>query len=156
MGMIFLSVIAASLLMGICIGVLAASGVKTSEQDFVFMALAIGAVMAYLSYLLAGPYLQVRIGNMVWSATSFPWLSISSHLKAREYMTLQLVNSILTLLTLGLYRPFAVVRAYRYRIEHMTVTTGAGFEKALAGTDGNSGSASADGVADFLGVDLSW
>lgn len=110
---------------------------------------------SYLAYLMAGPYLQVRIGNLAWSATTFPGVTISSHLKARAYMKLQLVNSILTLLSLGLYRPFAVVRAYRYRLAHISVTTEHGFEGALAGVSG-SGSASADGVADFLGVDLSW
>lgn len=82
-------------------------------------------------------------------------MSISSHMKARAYMKLQLVNSMLTLLSLGLYRPFAVVRAYRYRIGHITVTTAGGFESAVARVAASS-SASADGVADFLGVDLSW
>lgn len=112
-------------------------------------------LMGYITYLLAGPYLQVRIGNLAWSATTLPGVSFSSHMKARAYMKLQLVNSILTLLTLGLYRPFAVVRAYRYRLEHISVTTEGSFEHAVAGV-ATTGSASADGVADFLGVDLSW
>lgn len=118
-------------------------------------AVIIGVFTGYITYLLAGPYLQVRIGNLAWSATTLSGVQISSHMKARAYMKLQLVNSILTLLTLGLYRPFAVVRAYRYRLEHITVTTEGSFEHAVAGV-ASTGSASADGVADFLGVDLSW
>ncbi len=112
-------------------------------------------VFGYLGYLMAGPYLQVRIANLAWSATSFPGVTISSHMKARAYMKLQLVNSILTVLSLGLYRPFAVVRAYRYRLDHISVTSTGDFERAVAGVAASS-SASADGVADFLGVDLSW
>jgi uncharacterized membrane protein YjgN (DUF898 family) len=115
----------------------------------------IGVITGYITYLLAGPYLQVRIGNLAWSATTLPGVQISSHMKARAYMKLQLVNSILTLLTLGLYRPFAVVRAYRYRLDNITVTTEGSFERAVAGV-ATTGSASADGIADFLGVDLSW
>lgn len=127
----------------------------TDDNDGYMTGLIMGGLAGYLTYLLAGPYLQVRIGNLAWSATTLPGVRISSHMKARAYLKLQLVNSILTLLTLGLYRPFAVVRAYRYRLEHITVTTEGSFEHAVAGV-ATTGSASADGVADFLGVDLSW
>lgn len=157
-GMFFLFFIVAGILTAIGAATVTAAGFKFEEGSkyIVFLPLAIGLVTGYFTYLLAGPYLQVRIGNMVWSATSFPWMAISSKLKAREFMMLQLVNSILTILTLGLYRPFAVVRAYKYRLEHITVTTGHGFEKAVTAADTSKGSANADGVADFLGVDLSW
>lgn len=159
-GMFFLFFIVAGILAAIVGVIIAASGFSFDKGEggkFAFiLPLAIGLAMGYFTYLLAGPYLQVRIGNMVWSGTSFPWMAISSKMKAREYMMLQLVNSILTIVTLGLYRPFAVVRAYKYRLEHVTVTTGHGFEKAVTAADTSRGSANADGVADFLGVDLSW
>ena len=140
--------------LGIFIYTLVAGG-RAAPAGAVWLPLVMTLVFGYLAYLMAGPYLQVRIGNLAWSATTFPGVSISSHLKARAYMKLQLGNSILTLLSLGLYRPFAVVRAYRYRLAHITVTTDNGLERAMAGVAG-AGSASADGVADFLGVDLSW
>ncbi|HEY0490662.1 MAG TPA: YjgN family protein [Telluria sp.] len=115
-----------------------------------------GVAFVYVMYLVAGPYIQVRVGNMVWSNTTFPGLKISSHLKARAFMRLQTGNAILTLLTLGLYRPFAVVRAYKYRLDHVTVQTDGSFEHTAAGVTNSSRAASSDGVADFLGVDLSW
>lgn len=115
-----------------------------------------GLATVYIIYLVAAPYLQVRVGNMVWSRTTLPGLTISSHLKARAYLRLQTANAVLTLLTLGLYRPFAVVRAYKYRIAHVTVQTDGNFEQAAAGVTNSSRAASSDGVADFLGVDLSW
>lgn len=115
-----------------------------------------GLAMVYVIYLVAGPYVQVRIGNMVWSNTSFPGVTISSHLKARGYLRLQTVNAVLTLLSMGLYRPFAVVRAYQYRLAHITVRTDDSFERIAAGVTKSSRAASSDGVADFLGVDLSW
>ena len=118
--------------------------------------LAGGLAMAYVVYLIAGPYVQVRIGNMVWSGTTFPGITISSHLTARGFVRLQSVNALLTVLSLGLYRPFAVVRAYEYRLAHMTVQTDDNFERIAAGVTQSSRAASSDGVADFLGVDLSW
>ena len=121
-----------------------------------FAALLAIVVTTYFIYLIMGPYVQVRIGNMVWCNTRFPGLGISSHLKARGYLRLQTVNAVLTLLTLGLYRPFAVVRAYEYRLAHMSVQTDGSFEHIAAGATHSSRAAGSDGVADFLGVDLSW
>ena len=115
-----------------------------------------GLAMVYLIYLVAGPYVQVRIGNMVWSQTTFSGVTISSYLSARSFVRLQSVNALLTVLSLGLYRPFAVVRAYEYRLAHMTVQTNDNFERIAAGVTQSSRAASSDGVADFLGVDLSW
>jgi uncharacterized membrane protein YjgN (DUF898 family) len=131
------------------------TGATGADKTGAWFSITITVVMGYVAYLMAGPYLQVRVGNLVWSATTFPGMTINSHMKARAYMKLQLINSILTLLSLGLYRPFAVVRAYRYRLAHISVSTTDGFERVLAGVS-CAGSASADGVADFLGVDLSW
>jgi uncharacterized membrane protein YjgN (DUF898 family) len=154
-GMSLLGMIGATLIMGLGVFALKLGGIQKADHLAIFLPLLMMLIFGYLFYLLAGPYLQVRIGNLAWSATTLPGVTISSHLKARAYMKLQLVNSVLTLLTLGLYRPFALVRAYRYRIEHISVTTEGSFEQAVAGVATN-GSASADGVADFLGVDLSW
>ena len=115
-------------------------------------ALAVG----YAAYLMSGPYLQVRMGNLAWSSTSFLGVRIESTMRAREFMKLQAVNGVLTLLSLGLYRPFAVVRVYRYRIEHLRVSCDSSFEQALAGADAAPRRVRADGVGDFLGIDISW
>lgn len=153
--MTVLAMVLAGVILGLCMGAYKLIVDDPVGDGAAWLPLVLTLVFGYLAYLMAGPYLQVRIGNLAWSATTFSGVSISSHLKARAYMKLQLGNSILTLLSLGLYRPFAVVRAYRYRLDHITVTTEDGLERALAGV-ALSGSASADGVADFLGVDLSW
>jgi uncharacterized membrane protein YjgN (DUF898 family) len=72
------------------------------------------------------------------------------------YLRLQVVNVLLTLLTLGLFRPFAAVRSWRYRVENVTVDTPDGFEQAVLAARRPAAAAAGDGVADFLGVDLSW
>ncbi|MGZ8295204.1 MAG: YjgN family protein [Telluria sp.] len=146
-------------LLGLVIVAVAAIAVAVGieeKQAAVWAPLAGGLVFAYLAYLIAGPYIQVRVGNMVWSHTSFPGVTISSHLKARGYLALLTKNTVLTLLTLGIYRPFGVVRAYEYRLAHMTVHTEGGFEQVAAGINRPSRAAGGDGIADFLGVDLSW
>jgi uncharacterized membrane protein YjgN (DUF898 family) len=121
-----------------------------------FIPLLFLVVFAYVAYLMTGPYLQVRIANLAWSNTAFRGIGFKSDLKARGFMKLQSVNAVLTLLTLGLYRPFAVVRVYRYRLAHLTLHVDGDFAQLVDTTGPAQPGAAGDGAADFLGVDLSW
>jgi uncharacterized membrane protein YjgN (DUF898 family) len=118
--------------------------------------LAAGVVLAYLFFVLSGPLITVRVNNLAWSATAFPGVGIACRMKAASYLRLQTVNVVLTLLTLGLFRPFAAVRTWRYRVEHLGVEAPDGFERASQAAAQRSVAAAGDGVADFLDVDLSW
>lgn len=116
----------------------------------------VGAVvMLYLAYLVIGPYMVVRISNLAWSHTRFPGIRFRSTLPARDFMLLQTGNAVLTVLTLGLYRPFAVVSVYRFRLAHLEVEVDGDFEAAAARV-ATRGGAAGDSVADGFGIDLSW
>lgn len=114
------------------------------------------ALMAYTMFLLAGPYMQVRVANLTWSNTSFTGVRVRSTMPASGFMRLQASNVLLTLVTLGLYRPFAVVRAYNYRLAHTEFDIDADFDYAAAWNAKGRPNAAGDGVADGLGIDLSW
>jgi uncharacterized membrane protein YjgN (DUF898 family) len=117
---------------------------------------AIAAGLAYGLLVLASPYIMVRMNNLAWSGTSFTGIAIASRMRARAYFLLQLKNVVLTLLTLGLYRPFAVVRVWHYRLAHLHIDAPDGFDQASGRAGRPAASASGDGAADFLGPDLSW
>jgi uncharacterized membrane protein YjgN (DUF898 family) len=110
----------------------------------------------YLYLLLMGPYILVRMNNLAWSATSFPGVRITCAMRTWPYLRLQTVNVLLTLLTFGLFRPFAVVRTWKYRVAHISVDAPDGFEQAVLAARRPPAAAAGDGIADFLGVDLSW
>lgn len=116
----------------------------------------LGAVVFYLLLLLTIPFMAARVHNWVWSQTSFPGIRFESTMSARGFARLQLVNVVLTVLTLGLYRPFAVVRVHRFKLAAMTVLAPAGFEAVIAEAAGKASGATGDGAADFFGFDLSW
>ena len=120
------------------------------------IAIASGAVVFYLCVLMTFPYMAARVHNWVWSRTSFPGLRFHSDMSARAFARLQLANVLLTLLTLGLYRPFAVVRIHRFKLAALTVVADAGFEQLLADAASRTAGAAGDGAADFFGFDLSW
>ena len=149
----FLLGLGALVVFGIAVAVLAGAGKKGAMGFVPFL---IGALLLYGFLLLLGPYVLVRMNNRAWSATAFPGVRIDCRMTVRGYLKLQVVNVLLTLLTLGLYRPFAAVRTWRYRVAHVRIDAPDGFERATAGAQRRTTAAAGDGVADFLGVDLSW
>jgi uncharacterized membrane protein YjgN (DUF898 family) len=146
---------AAFLLLGFVATMVAKSG-GGNHPVLNTIAIASGAVMFYLCVLMTFPYMAARVHNWVWSRTSFPGLRFHSDMSARAFARLQLANVLLTLLTLGLYRPFAVVRIHRFKLAALTVVADAGFEQLLADAATRTAGAAGDGAADFFGFDLSW
>ncbi len=120
-----------------------------------WISIAVGIVTLYVVYLLAGPYMVVRISNLAWSNTRFPGIRFRSTLPTRAFMKLQTKNALLTILSLGLYRPFAVVSVYRFRLAHLHIEVDGDIEAAAAHM-ATRGGAAGDSVADGFGIDLSW
>jgi uncharacterized membrane protein YjgN (DUF898 family) len=152
-----LLIAALALMLGIAFASTLAAERLARIHDATRWAPAVGTLLGlYAFYLAAIPFMQVRIGNLTWSNTTFPGVTIHSTMKVWPFMKLQTVNVLLTLLTLGLFRPFAVVRIYRYRLAHVSLHVAGDLEaRASAMAPGRSG-ATGDGAADFLGIDLSW
>lgn len=153
------AMVAVALIAGV-LGAVAGAVLKSGwagagKSAVMYTSVLIGALSGYLVYLMIGPYLQVRIANLVWSNTAFRGVQVRSELSARAFARLQTVNVVLTLLTLGLYRPFAVVRVYRYRLACVALLAEGSFEDIAAGAAQRSG-AGGDAVAELLGFDLSW
>jgi uncharacterized membrane protein YjgN (DUF898 family) len=118
--------------------------------------LTVALILFYLSFLASGLFVVVRVDNLAWSGTSFPGVEITSAMRVRSFLRLQVVNVLLTLLTLGLYRPFAAVRTWKYRLAHVRIYAPDGLEQATLHAQRPAAAAVGDGAADFLGVDLSW
>jgi uncharacterized membrane protein YjgN (DUF898 family) len=145
-------------LMGIvaAVGIAGAGSATHAPKSLLpFIPMAIAA-LTYLTFLCCGLLVAVRMNNLAWSATAFPGVRILCDIKSFGYLRLQFVNVVLTLLTLGLFRPFAAVRTWRYRVAHVQVHAPAGFEQATLQAARPATAAAGDGFADFLGVDLSW
>lgn len=133
-------------------------------ESYAWLLIPLGALailLAYLLFLSGSAMVQVKVWNKSWSTTRFPGVEIESHLPYKAYYLLQVKNFILTLLTLGLYRPFAVVNVYRLRLQYVALKAAA-LEQLLATQQtsavqtGQAGQASGDSSADLFGFDLSW
>ena len=125
------------------------------EFSNLFIMFVSGAAISYLAYVFCGPLLQVGIWNRTWRATKLGSITIESNLPAWGYLKLQTVNVILTLLSVGLYRPFAVVRAYQYRLAFMEIQA-ENIEEILKNETKKNENALGESSADFFGFDVSW
>lgn len=146
----FLGAIAVGILTAALAGAL--SGVSYTST---LLPILVGIIFTYLVYVALGPYIQVKIWNKSWESTRLGEIDFYSALPVGAFTKLQTKNLLLTLLSLGLYRPFAVVNVYRFRLQHMTLR--AHPSQLITATQTSVGeSAEGEGVAEFLGFDLSW
>ena len=138
------------------VGIVVAIFGKLAGAESAMPSIIAAMVAGYAIVLLIIPYIQARIANLVWSNTSFPGVEIRCTMSAWDFIKLQTANTLLTIVTLGLYRPFAVVRVYQYRLAQVSLHSTESFEQIVAGAARRPGGAAGDGMADFLGVDISW
>ena len=107
-----------------------------------------------LLFSLVQPFFTARLQNLVWGKTQSPRVRFTSGLKARALCWLTAKNLLLTVITLGIYRPFAAVHTARLRLEAVRVHAFGDVDQWVAGSAGTAGDASGDAAGDLLGVDI--
>jgi uncharacterized membrane protein YjgN (DUF898 family) len=153
----------AFLVVGLVVGVVTGVGFSGLQQRSMgarfsaamIFGLVIGLVIAYFAALLViQPYATSRLQNLVWNHTAHPEVRFESRLRFWKLLRLTLKNMALTLLTLGLYLPFAKVATARLRLEAVTVHTASDPDAWVSALQARADDASGDAAADFFGVDI--
>jgi uncharacterized membrane protein YjgN (DUF898 family) len=121
----------------------------------------IGAiVVGFVGYVLLifapWAYLAARLQNLWWSRTGNRYLRFRSGLSAVSYLGLVLKNFLLTVITLGLYRPFAAVNLWRARVEAVSIVSRVEFESLASRVQRQFNDAAGDMGADLVGLDVGW
>jgi uncharacterized membrane protein YjgN (DUF898 family) len=112
-------------------------------------------VAAYLLLLvLTQSYMTARSQNLVWGTTRSHRLRFSSRLKVRSMLGLMLTNLLLTVITFGLYRPFAAIATAKLRLEAVSLEAHGDVEQWTAGAAGRVNDASGDAAGDLFGIDV--
>lgn len=142
------------LLLGALLMVPAVRGLFESRQTL-GLAIMGGVLAAYLlGFMLVVPYFHARLQNLVWNHTASEQLRFSSTLRFRDLAWMTTKNWVFTLLTLGLYRPFAVINTCRLRVQALRIEVCG----SLDGWDGRDSAAYADAAGeaagDFFGIDV--
>ncbi|WP_454742175.1 YjgN family protein [Cupriavidus necator] len=115
--------------------------------------LGFGIVGFYLGMLAVSPYLMARLQNVVWSHTTLAPHAFRSQVKAGRMIFIFVTNLIAIALTLGLYLPFARVRAARYRLESVAMLAAGPLDSFVAGEMQQVG-ALGDAAVDWYDIDI--
>lgn len=106
-----------------------------------------------LLFFGVGPFIQARLQNAVWSTLSIDEHRFESRVSGLRLAWISISNLMLTVLTLGLFRPFAEVRTLRYRLESITLLPAGGLDAFIQGA-GADQAALGEETAEMFDFDL--
>ena len=152
-GLFILAIVVLGVLAAVAIPALGALAKGLGMVGAAVVGILLAAVYVALISLL-GAYFTARLQNLCWNATRSQNLEFSSQLKARGLTRLTMKNFGLTLITLGLYRPFAVVNTTAYRLAAVQVTVDTDIETWRAGSAQGTDATSGEMAGDFFGIDM--
>ncbi len=112
-------------------------------------------IVFYGGWLLIGPWLTAQLQNLCWNHTLVHGRWFVSSLNEPAYVLLRLRNLALLIVTLGLYRPFAVVADVRMRAAALSLAGADDLDTIVADLQPRQTPATGAEVADLLGFDLS-
>jgi len=143
----------ASVLIALSVGVdVATIAMKGDMPVSKLVAVAIMVAGFYVAMLAVGPLIIAMLQNTVWRGTSLAGQRFHSDLAVPNFMLNWLGLTLLTIITLGLYRPFAAVALAKLRIEAMS-WTGSADDLVAVLRDGSQRAVGSE-VADLMDVDI--
>jgi uncharacterized membrane protein YjgN (DUF898 family) len=150
-------VIAAIIAVGVGTSSALLANAKENKLQAVLFAMALMVLGIFLMFLASAParaYREARMFQLVWNNIGVSHVArFKCKLRVWRYVGLRVVNVLLTLLTLGFYRPFAMVSEYRMKAESVTLHVKGGLDQ-LAGQLAREEQGLGDAIADAVGLDL--
>ena len=121
----------------------------------IFVAIVGGIFLLLLASAPARAYREARMFQLMWSNVGVSQVArFKCQLGTGRYVLLRLKNMLLTLLTLGLYRPFARVSEYRMKFESVTLHIKGGVDQIAGILVRQQQGGLGDALADAAGLDL--
>ncbi|HVE48540.1 MAG TPA: YjgN family protein [Casimicrobiaceae bacterium] len=124
------------------------------DSDVKLYALVTTAIVSGFVYLAAWPYFSARLQQVVWSHTRLGDVRFATSITAGPLFRLVAKNMGLTLISAGLYWPFASIALARYRIECMRCESSEPIEALADATSSPPGMAAGDAALDAFGLDI--
>lgn len=135
------------------IGVTAALTLSGSREEVIGKS-ALAGIFVFYPYMLCVMWIFLAtLQNLVWNHTQLGEHRFRSTMKAGRIAFIYFTNTVAILCTLGLYIPFAVVRAAKYRFACTSLLVTGSLDDFAAGQRAEVG-AIGDGAADLGGFDL--
>lgn len=114
-----------------------------------------GIFLMFLASAPARAYREARMFQLMWNNVGISQVArFKCDLHTRSYIMLRIRNMLLTLLTLGLFRPFALVSEYRMKFDSVTLHVKGGVDQIAGALARQQQGALGDALADAAGLDL--
>jgi uncharacterized membrane protein YjgN (DUF898 family) len=104
-------------------------------------------------YLYAMAYFAVKFHNLLYNSSLLAGHGFQADMALKTYALIVVTNTLATVVTLGLFHPFAQVRAYRYKISRLALVPDGSLDRFVA-AEQEQVSALGDEMSDFLDFDL--
>jgi uncharacterized membrane protein YjgN (DUF898 family) len=163
-GVFIVSVVLAIMLTAVLVAVLAGgfstlfSGLRGMGPQLVViigLSILLGLIILVVASTPARAYREARMFQLVWNNVGLSQVArFKCALKTGSFVLLRLKNVLLTLLTLGLYRPFARVSEYRMKNESVTLHIKGGVDQLVGQLSQQQKEGLGDALADAAGLDL--
>jgi uncharacterized membrane protein YjgN (DUF898 family) len=132
-------------------------GMKGAGLMAAVLAVALGVLVFFLLFLASAParaYREARMFQLVWNNIGVSQVArFKCGLRPWPYVRLRVKNVLLTLLTLGFYRPFALAAEYHMKTGSVTLHVKGGLDQ-LAGQLAREEATVGDAIADAVGLGL--
>lgn len=130
------------------------SGVDPITRRFLFMYLVPMFILIYIGFFMYTAVVRAQSANLLYNGAKLNQFGFNSTQKGRSLGALMLLNSVLGMLTFGLYQPWAKVAVAKYRARHLAVVGPGSLDSFIAGAQKDA-SAIGDSVGDILDIDIS-
>ena len=121
----------------------------------IMAAIVVGIFLMILASAPARAYREGRMFRLMWDNIGVSHVArFKCHLPTGGFVWLRIKNMVLTLVTLGLYRPFARVSEYRMKLESVTLHVKGGVEQVAGAMVRQQQGGLGDALADAAGLDL--
>lgn len=113
----------------------------------------VSGLVGLVFYLYLFAYFSVRYTNLLYNSAKLSAHGFKANLKPMEYLVLVATNTLGIVLTLGIFYPWAHVRALRYKLDHLQLVSKGDLNNFIA-QEQTQVSALGDGANDFLDLDI--
>lgn len=118
-----------------------------------FLFAPMSALVVAVLYLYAFAYFTVRSNNLLYNSAELNGNGFQATMKIKDYAVIVFTNTLATVLTLGIFHPFAQVRAYRYKIHQLALLPAGDLDQFVA-AEQKQISAVGDEMSDFMDFDF--
>lgn len=128
---------------------------KDSQSGLNFGLIELSVLFYFVSIYLIIKAFFAKFTYLIANGTSVGLLNVKCNLKMKNYLTLEAKNLFLMIFTLGLYFPYAKIKASQFILESISVQAPANsFDEFTQGQDSGSINNVAEAATDFWDVDI--